>query len=187
MIELDYSHPAAKRFWSKVRVGAQDECWSWTAGSSKNGYGRFGVGDGVVMDAHRFAWLLVHGDPGPLCVLHHCDYRLCCNPFECLFLGTKTVNAKDRDAKGRTARGGTHGSRTHPERWARGEASGSAALTEADVRLLRARYAAGASYDELAIEFDVVRGTVSNAVTGKTWGHMPGAIQSRRRGPRVLS
>lgn len=86
-----------ERFWSKVNK--TDECWLWTRGRTKQGYGTFSL-DGKTHNAHRLAWLFTYGDPGELQVLHRCDNPPCVRPDH-LFLGTVADNMKDRDAKGR--------------------------------------------------------------------------------------
>jgi len=30
-----------KRFWDKVKIGKEDECWEWIASGRGNGYGCF--------------------------------------------------------------------------------------------------------------------------------------------------
>lgn len=107
-------------------------CWPWTGTIGHGGYGRIAIG-GLDYRAHRVVWRLVHGEPGDLNVLHHCDNPPCCNPDH-LFLGTDLDNAADRDAK---------------ERQARGEESGTAKLTESGVREIRAAFAAGMTQSAL--------------------------------------
>lgn len=96
----------AERFWSKVDVRGEDECWEWTAGKDRHGYGQFYAhGENVI--AHRFAWTLVHGDVPKgtghhgLCVCHSCDNRACQNPSH-FFLGSNLDNMQDMVRKGRS-------------------------------------------------------------------------------------
>lgn len=53
-----------------------------------------------------------------------------------------------------------------------GENANSAVLTEAKVREIRQRHAAGESYRALARAFGVDRGTIKSAVTRETWRHV---------------
>jgi hypothetical protein len=89
------------RFWLKVDVRGEDECWPWKAAKNEHGYGRFRVPGRGGVYAHRFAYEMVHGPvPAGLYVLHACDVRACVNAAH-LFLGTKKENARDMVAKGR--------------------------------------------------------------------------------------
>jgi len=90
----------SNQFWSKVRIGAADECWEWQRYLMPNGYGHFRYKYKTWL-THRLSWTLENGDiPKELCVLHKCDNRKCVNPSH-LFLGTYKDNAIDRENKGR--------------------------------------------------------------------------------------
>lgn len=66
----------------------------------------------------------------------------------------------------------------------RGEKCGMAKLTAAIVTEMRIRYLAGETVTSLAAEFGVSESTASNAITGKRWSWLPGAvpIDNKRRG-----
>ena len=64
-------------FWSQV--DKTPGCWLWTGPLAEGGYGRTLTPDRT--RAHRMAWEEAHGPvPDDLCVLHHCDTRLCVRP-----------------------------------------------------------------------------------------------------------
>ena len=144
------------RFWDKVDIRGADECWGWMSRSVSDGYGLFKV-DGKLVGAHRVSYELMHGAiPEGLCICHTCDNRLCCNSAH-LFLGTVADNNSDRKAKGRNAN-------------RHGESNTNAKLTEAQVREIRERYAAGGILQrELAQEYGVSRKAISLVVTNKRW------------------
>lgn len=83
-------------FWAKVDRRGPDECWEWTTGRERYGYGH-----SVLGTASRVAWELTNGPiPDGQRVLHSCDNPPCCNPRH-LFLGTQLDNVRDMMAKGR--------------------------------------------------------------------------------------
>jgi len=146
------------RFFSKVRLATEDECWPWLAGCSKDGYGSFGIhrvtGDYTVR-AHRFSWMIHHAEeiPPGMGVLHHCDNPLCVNPGH-LFLGTNFDNAQDRESKNRTCRG---------------EALPQAKLTEADVYAIRKDMR---THAVIASAFRVSGALICLIKTHKRWAHV---------------
>lgn len=91
-------------FWAKVDKSAgKNECWLWT-GKRKAGEWDYGIHvvRGHNIRAHRTAWILTHGDPGELFVLHRCDTPACVNPSH-LFLGDHDANMEDASNKKRFA------------------------------------------------------------------------------------
>lgn len=96
--DLDYLRP---RFWGKVEIGEEGECWPWKQSCNSVGYGQ--TWDGItVRPAHRVAWELTHGRiPGKLTVDHICHNRPCCNPHH-LRLLENVENARDNGFARRT-------------------------------------------------------------------------------------
>lgn len=89
----------AIRFWT--HVDKSGDCWIWTGARYALGYGAFGPKGTGAMGAHRYSWILAHGEiPAGMKVLHKCDVRCCVNPDH-LFLGTQKDNIADMMAKGR--------------------------------------------------------------------------------------
>ncbi len=87
------------RFWT--HVDKSGDCWIWTGARYALGYGAFGPKGTGAMGAHRYSWILAHGEiPTGMLVLHKCDVRCCVNPDH-LFLGTQKDNIADMIAKGR--------------------------------------------------------------------------------------
>jgi len=152
------------RFWAKVDRSNPDGCWLWTAYCDKRGYGAFGLAAGKTVFAHRFMWEITYGPVPPgLNVCHHCDNPPCCRPDH-LFTGTQRENLADMSRKGR---------RESP--WLRrpGESNVNVSLTEAEVRAIRAAYAAGGiSQQALAERYGVSQVSVSRVIRHETWTHL---------------
>lgn len=70
---------AVIRFWSKVEK--TDSCWNWNGAVNGTGYGSiYSIGTGLTM-AHRFSYMLTHGEvPEGLTIDHLCRNRRCVNP-----------------------------------------------------------------------------------------------------------
>lgn len=66
-----------ERFWAKVDVPTftEDCCWLWTACCTKGGYGKFSVGNGHWIGAHRYAYELM---VGPVPEGRELDHRYSC-------------------------------------------------------------------------------------------------------------
>lgn len=94
-----------KRFWSRVAVRSEAECWPWRLSLGSHGYGQVGWRDGdhtVMVLAHRAAWELTVGPiPDDLTIDHVCRNRRCCNPGH-LRLLTNVENARDNGMARRT-------------------------------------------------------------------------------------
>lgn len=165
MVKVAFS-PEKRRaaFWAKVDRRGADECWPWRGARDLEGYGRVELGAGRVGRAHRSAYQYAVGPlPTGLLALHRCDNPPCCNPAH-LYAGTPADNMADRDARGR---------RRNPYVPALGEHHPHSKLTEASVRAIRARYAAGGvSYQRLATEYGVTNATIGCVVRRTWWAHV---------------
>jgi hypothetical protein len=149
----------AEKFWSKIEVRDEDECWEWKASTRTGGYGAFRGEDGLV-GAHRIAWEIANGErvPDDLVVRHKCDNRLCCNPAH-LELGTHADNSRDMVER---------------ERSARGSRSGRSVLTEEDVLEVRRLLSRGEKISSIARNYGVAYNTIWEISIGTHWGWLGG-------------
>jgi len=148
-----------ERFWEKVNVRDDDECWEWLATKNQDGYGTFSLFK-KDRKSHRVSWTLHYGDiPEGLCVCHHCDNPSCVNPNH-LFLGTHRDNINDREKKGR-----------NKLPLCKGEDHGISKLKCDDVKKIRKLYKTGDySQSELGKLFGVSQTNISQIVRRLIWG-----------------
>jgi hypothetical protein len=158
---------ASARFWEKVEVRSEQECWIWTAARvGRMGYGHFWPGPHQRLKlAHRYAFELIRGCiPPGMQVLHRCDTPQCVNPTH-LFLGTNDDNVRDKISKGRQPRG-----------LALALVAPRRKLSLVDVADIRRTYIPGRGLYHrgnaliLAERFGVGRGAIIDAAKGRTWG-----------------
>jgi hypothetical protein len=148
-----------ERFWSKVNICLEDECWEWVGGKSKRGYGSFKM-TGWAIPAHRYSYFLSTGHipTEKECVCHKCDNPPCVNPKH-LFLGTQFDNMRDMVEKGRNSD-------------TRGSKNPRAKLSEEDVEKIRKLWDEGISPKNLSEIFNTSKGTINQIVGGNTWRHI---------------
>ena len=153
------------RFWSKVDIKSEDECWNWTACKINTGYGQFGI-NYKIYKAHRISWIIHNCDiPEGLLICHTCDNPSCCNPKH-LFLGTAKDNTQDMIKKGRYYTGNHKGLNT-------GIKNGNTKLTEEQVLEIRQKYIPWEYTQKmLADEYGVGITIISYIINNKSWKHI---------------
>ena len=144
------------RFMAKVdRTG---ECWLWTGGKNRDGYGVMKM-DNMKL-THRLSFLYHHGEIPVDCVVRHkCLNKHCVNPNH-LEAGTLAENQADRERDGTDARG-----EKHP----------ASILTQDQVIQIRVLAEIGADrrHKTLADMFDVDRRTITQIINRTRWKHIP--------------
>ena len=103
----DYDQKLIRRFFSKVDIKRENDCWNWLANQTKiYGYGRFRCNKMEL--AHRISYILKYGKiSNDILVCHICNNKLCINPNH-LFLGTWQDNMNDMINKKRSLTGEKH-------------------------------------------------------------------------------
>lgn len=129
---------------------------------------------GVLLKVHRLVLFAFVGPCPEGLECRHMDGDRTNNRLENLCWGTHIENCRDRDRHGTTARG---------------ERSGSAVLTEKDVRRIHSLFATGQyAASQLAAEFNVSQPTIDCVLKGKTFRHLGLPVlvgqHSRGRNPR---
>lgn len=160
------------RFWSKVDIKSESECWPWNAGRFTQGYGAFKL-NGKLVKASRVAFTLSRGPiPDGMMVCHDCNNPCCSNPKH-LFAGSNEDNMRHMVECGRSLVGDLNPMRIHPEFHVRGEKHLSSKLTTEKVLDIRARFDSGtATLTSLGREYGVTKQSISAIVKRKTWTHI---------------
>ena len=149
------------RFWSKVDIQGDNDCWEWQKGLNRLGYGVFTVTNSVYtkpkdLPAHRASAYLAGMDIEGLCVCHTCDNPKCVNPNH-FFLGTQGDNQADKIKKGRQLKG-LQLTQTK--------------LSEEQVREIRSLYAQGMKRSTLAKKYNISWTQIDYIVKRKNWTHI---------------
>lgn len=118
---LGVGRPLEERFWDKVQVAGESDCWEWSGAIEDNGYGKIsrgGRGAGMV-GAHKLSYELANGPlPAGVIVDHRCFNHGCVNPAH-LRAVTQKQNQENRaglPANNKSGVRGVYWSARH-ERW----------------------------------------------------------------------
>lgn len=134
-----------EKFWSRVDIRSDDECWLWNGHKNHDGYGIYSS-----RRAHRIAYELTYGPiPAGMCILHQCDCPACVNPRH-LRVGTQADNMAEKFLR-----------RRHTDF--------SRKLTVSDVLRIRA---SGLRYAEVAEKWGISQSHSRNVLNGLKWGSL---------------
>jgi len=145
-----------KRFWSKVKIKSQNQCWNWNGSTSPRGYGSVSL-YGANLRAHRVS-LYFSGTiiPEQHFACHHCDNPGCVNPHH-LFVGTQKQNADDMK---------------HKNRQCKGERTPSSRITTKIARAIKTAPKYDGYLRDLAAFYGISHGCVQHVRYGHTWRHI---------------
>ena len=146
-------------YFNRCMKSETDDCILWKYGVSPYGYGQVGV-DGKLIRAHRLALLKTVGEPpeGKPYALHSCRNKACFNPRH-LRWGNQAENMADRVKDGTSSIGELHG---------------RCKLKEAQVLSI---YMDGRRHRIIAEEYGVVRRTIGDIKSGKSWSFLTKTIK----------
>lgn len=143
------------RFWSRVDVKSESECWEWTRGTTSDGYGVFHFGNSSIR-THRFSFKQHFGQIREHdCVCHTCDNPKCVNPSH-LWVGTRADNNADKEAKQRGV---------HPDQ-SNGEGNTNASITTPEVIAIKVMARKGMPQARIAAFIGVSNAAVCMIVQG---------------------
>jgi len=150
------------RFWRKVLIAGESDCWLWQGQIMSNGYGGISRGkrhEGRV-SAHRAAVEIMTGKrvPSDKVVMHLCDNPTCVNPKH-LKVGSYQENTQDMIDKGR-----------HRFFAPLGEENGVSKLNPEKVTYIRTQ--GHKTHAALGRELDVGASCIRSVRDGRTWGHV---------------
>ena len=104
------------RFWSKIDKSG--DCWTWTASSNADGYGRFCLNNKMEY-AHRVAYEMEHGPVSrALDIDHTCYNKSCVKPAH-LRAASRKQNTENREGAQSNSKSGVRGVTWHKasRRW----------------------------------------------------------------------
>ena len=155
---MEISKDVKQRFWSKVDVRGEDECWEWLNATYINGYGAFRF-NGKNIRAHRFAMLLDGRDIVGKVVRHSCDNPPCVNSKH-LLIGSQKENMLDRVERGHFF--------TNPRK---GESHPNSKFTNADILKINELLDKGMYQKDVAEIYGVHRSTIDRIRNKRAWKH----------------
>lgn len=149
------------QFWKLVAQGSEDSCWEWLGDLDKDGYGVY-FWQGKRIGAHQLALSFFSGEkksPG-FDTCHSCDNPKCCNPKHLRF-DTRKSNVADMIRRGRS--------------------NPALKITDAEVKEIRIRRANGARQIDLAKDYGISDGLVSEIVRGLKRKNAGGPIETTKQ------
>ena len=157
LLDLNLTQAEIEKFYSKINIGAANECWEWKEVPNTWGYGQYRIRSNprYQIQAHRLAFFLHWKvDPEDWRVCHECDNPACCN-WQHLFIGTQKINMEDKLRKNRQAQGETNGGHK---------------LTAAQVAEIRLRFAnRETTLEQLSAIFSIHEGHLDSIIKRRFW------------------
>lgn len=155
---LGLSYSDQQKFWSKIQILGEDDCWEWQDSLNKDGYGTFYPdGSKIGYLAHRISLYLKTGEQD-IIARHTCDNRACCNPHHLLW-GNHQDNVDDMISRNRAV-------------YSKGSNHGRAKLKEGQVLKIREAHLHGVRASELAHKYKVKVFCIHKIISRERWRHI---------------
>lgn len=162
-----------QRFWGKVEIKSEDECWPWLGSLDRDGYGWFTKEShsvkeqkGKTISAHRYSLMLKLKNfdlPTEVQARHTCDNPSCVNPNH-LVEGSAKDNSQDMIERNRSLVGDKNPNST---------------LTEDIAIQILAEYTADkqsgrlyGSLERIAAKHSLSKQVIYRITSRKTWKHL---------------
>lgn len=170
-----YDRPSEEtRFWSKVDIKGEDDCWFWLGSKDPDGYGYFTLEKGKTIGAHRYSLMkkLNCDLTTSAFACHSCDYkyskgdtsyRLCVNPKH-LEKGDANSNSSHMKLLNRQAKG---------------EDNSQSVLTTEQAKEILQLYKEAKQNNmmygfnlRMSKKYNVDKQVICRLTSGKTWKHL---------------
>jgi len=153
---MTFTEKTLSRFWDKVKVRKENECWIWVGAKHPDGHGQILVGNRMEF-AHRVSFAISYGSPRDEFVCHRCNNPRCVNPKH-LYTGTHNDNMNDMIQRGSV----------------KGSKNPSAKLNEDVVREIKIKVKNKdyRSIMSLAQQYGVSKSVISDIITKRKWKHV---------------
>lgn len=148
-----FSESCESRFWKKVTIKSDNECWSWNGSRCANNYGHLTI-QHKTWKAYRYSWMIKNGPiPKRMNICHSCNNPPCVNPSH-LYLATHKQNMADASRDFLFVHGINHShARLNPE----------------SVREIRKLRDQGVSIPKLCRQFNMSAGAIWAASKRLSW------------------
>ncbi len=147
------------RFWNKVSIYSENECWHWNGSKKPSGHGIVTTNRyfNERTQAHRLAYLWEYGDFDRSKIIRHtCDNPSCVNPNH-LIIGTHSDNIRDYCERQLPYK--------DTERLDR-------ILNKEAVKVIKWYLKQGTTARKLAKLYKVHESTIKGIKSGKNWSHI---------------
>jgi hypothetical protein len=145
------------RFFSKVNIKGEDECWEWVGAKNKDYYGNFYYKSYIVELSHRISWRICYGKipKDKEVIMHLCNNPSCVNPKH-LKAGTHLENANQMLIERRGNK-------------ASGEDNGNSRYSYILINQIRSDFMKGLSPKQISDKYKIPYGTIDHIIHNGTW------------------